>query len=92
MGLGSCAVEEPAERRAASLRFLELKSIFSRESAGSPGDEKTSRVRRPEQGGKAMKLTATQVAEKIGATVEGDGACELTGVAAPERAGQKDLI
>ena len=39
-----------------------------------------------------MKLTATQVAEKIGATVEGDGACELTGVAAPERAGQKDLI
>ena len=39
-----------------------------------------------------MKLTATQVAEKIGATLEGDGACELTGVAAPERAGKKDLI
>ena len=36
-----------------------------------------------------MKLTARQVAEKIGATVEGEGTCELTGVAAPERAGKK---
>ena len=39
-----------------------------------------------------MKLTAIQVAEKIEAMVEGDGAFELTGVAAPERAGTKDLI
>ena len=39
-----------------------------------------------------MKLTARQVAEKIAAMVEGDGAFELTGVAAPERAGKKDLI
>ena len=39
-----------------------------------------------------MKLTARQVAEKIGATLEGEGAFELTGVAAPERAGKKDLI
>jgi UDP-3-O-[3-hydroxymyristoyl] glucosamine N-acyltransferase len=39
-----------------------------------------------------MKLTARQVAEKIAAMVEGDGAFELTGVAAPERAGTKDLI
>ena len=39
-----------------------------------------------------MKLTARQVAEKIEAMVEGDGAFELTGVAAPERAGTKDLI
>src|SRR6516164_4758784 len=39
-----------------------------------------------------MKLTARQVAEKIGATVEGEGTFELTGVAAPERAGKKDLI
>ena len=39
-----------------------------------------------------MKLTARQVAEKIGATLEGEGAFELAGVAAPERAGKKDLI
>ena len=39
-----------------------------------------------------MKLTARQIAEKIGATVEGEGTFELTGVAAPERAGKKDLI
>src|SRR5215469_16986234 len=39
-----------------------------------------------------MKLTARQVAEKIGATMEGEGTFELTGVAAPERAGKKDLI
>ena len=39
-----------------------------------------------------MKLTAKEVAEKIGARVEGDGALELTGVAAPERAGSKQLI
>ena len=39
-----------------------------------------------------MKLTARQVAEKIGATVEGSGSLELVGVAAPERAGAKDMI
>lgn len=39
-----------------------------------------------------MKLTAREVAEKIGARVEGDGALELTAVAAPERAGPKHLI
>jgi UDP-3-O-[3-hydroxymyristoyl] glucosamine N-acyltransferase len=39
-----------------------------------------------------MKLTAKEVAEKIGARVEGNGALELTGVAAPERAGAKQLI
>lgn len=39
-----------------------------------------------------MKLTAKELAEKIGARVEGDGALELTGVAAPERAGAKHLI
>jgi UDP-3-O-[3-hydroxymyristoyl] glucosamine N-acyltransferase len=39
-----------------------------------------------------MKLTAKEVAEKIGATLEGDGGLELTGVAAPERAGAKQLI
>ena len=39
-----------------------------------------------------MKLTARQVAEKIEAMLEGDGAFEVTGVAAPERAGTKDLI
>lgn len=39
-----------------------------------------------------MKLTAREVAEKIGARVEGDGAVELTAVASPQRAGPKHLI
>jgi UDP-3-O-[3-hydroxymyristoyl] glucosamine N-acyltransferase len=39
-----------------------------------------------------MKLTAKEVAEKIGARLEGDVSVELTGVAAPERAGPKHLI
>ena len=39
-----------------------------------------------------MKLTVTELAERIGARVEGDGALELTAVAAPERAGPKHLI
>lgn len=39
-----------------------------------------------------MKLTAQQLAERIGARVEGDASQELTGVAAPERAGPKQLI
>jgi len=39
-----------------------------------------------------MKLTAKEVAERIGARVEGDGSLELTAVAAPERAGVKHLI
>jgi UDP-3-O-[3-hydroxymyristoyl] glucosamine N-acyltransferase len=39
-----------------------------------------------------MNLTAKQVADKVGATIEGDGNLELVGVAAPERAGLKHLI
>jgi UDP-3-O-[3-hydroxymyristoyl] glucosamine N-acyltransferase len=39
-----------------------------------------------------MKRTARELAEAIGATVEGDGTVELRGVAAPERAGAHDLI
>jgi len=39
-----------------------------------------------------MKRTAKELAEAIGARVEGDGAAELVGVAAPERAGARDLI
>lgn len=39
-----------------------------------------------------MTHTVTEVAEAIGARVEGDGSTELVGVAAPERAGTKDLI
>src|SRR5271165_3000856 len=39
-----------------------------------------------------MKLTAKELAEKIGAKLEGDGTLELTGVAAPERAGTTHLI
>jgi UDP-3-O-[3-hydroxymyristoyl] glucosamine N-acyltransferase len=39
-----------------------------------------------------MSILVRQLAEKIGARVEGDGALELTGVAAPERAGPKHLI
>jgi UDP-3-O-[3-hydroxymyristoyl] glucosamine N-acyltransferase len=39
-----------------------------------------------------MKQTAQKLAEAIGARVEGDGAIELGGVAAPERAGTGDLI
>src|SRR5436190_6602997 len=39
-----------------------------------------------------MRRTAKEVAEAIGAKLEGDGAAELGGVAAPERAGMRDLI
>jgi UDP-3-O-[3-hydroxymyristoyl] glucosamine N-acyltransferase len=39
-----------------------------------------------------MKRTAAELAEAIGANVEGDGAVEVRGVAAPERAGPHDLI
>jgi UDP-3-O-[3-hydroxymyristoyl] glucosamine N-acyltransferase len=39
-----------------------------------------------------MKHTAKDLAEAIGATVEGDASVELTGVAAPERASSSDLI
>src|SRR3989442_10372024 len=39
-----------------------------------------------------MRRTAKEVAEAIGAKLEGDGATELGGVAAPERAGTRDLI
>ena len=39
-----------------------------------------------------MKRTAKELAEAIGARLEGDGAMEIAGVAAPERAGACDLI
>ncbi|MGC0771467.1 MAG: UDP-3-O-(3-hydroxymyristoyl)glucosamine N-acyltransferase [Candidatus Acidiferrum sp.] len=39
-----------------------------------------------------MKQTAKSLAEAVGAKLEGDGAVELRGVAAPERAGPHDLI
>ncbi len=39
-----------------------------------------------------MKLTAREVAERVGAKLEGDGSVELMGVAAPEQAGSKHLI
>src|SRR5271170_2683093 len=39
-----------------------------------------------------MKLTAKELAERIGAKLDGDGTLELTGVAAPENAGPKQLI
>jgi UDP-3-O-[3-hydroxymyristoyl] glucosamine N-acyltransferase len=39
-----------------------------------------------------MKRNAQEVAEAIGARVEGDSGVELVGVAAPERAGAKHLI
>ncbi len=39
-----------------------------------------------------MKRTAKELAEALGAKLEGDSAAEITGVAAPERAGTRDLI
>lgn len=39
-----------------------------------------------------MMQTARMLAEAVGAKLEGDGAIELRGVAAPERAGPHDLI
>jgi UDP-3-O-[3-hydroxymyristoyl] glucosamine N-acyltransferase len=39
-----------------------------------------------------MKITAGELAQKTASAVEGDAALELAGVAAPERAGQRDLI
>jgi UDP-3-O-[3-hydroxymyristoyl] glucosamine N-acyltransferase len=40
----------------------------------------------------AMTRTAKELAEVVGANVEGDGTVEVRGVAAPERAGLHDLI
>jgi UDP-3-O-[3-hydroxymyristoyl] glucosamine N-acyltransferase len=40
----------------------------------------------------AMTRTAKELADAIGAKLEGDGAAEIHGVAAPERAGPHDLI
>jgi UDP-3-O-[3-hydroxymyristoyl] glucosamine N-acyltransferase len=42
--------------------------------------------------GGVMKHTAKDLAEALGATVEGNASVELTGVAAPERASSGDLI
>jgi UDP-3-O-[3-hydroxymyristoyl] glucosamine N-acyltransferase len=39
-----------------------------------------------------MKRTAKELAESLGATLEGDGSVEVAGIAAPERAGASDLI
>lgn len=39
-----------------------------------------------------MSRTAAELAEALGAKLEGDGSLELRGVAAPERAGTHDLI
>jgi len=39
-----------------------------------------------------MKRTARELADAIGATLEGDAGLEIAGVAAPERAGSRDLI
>lgn len=39
-----------------------------------------------------MKRTASELANAIGATLEGDGILEVIGVAAPERAASRDLI
>ena len=39
-----------------------------------------------------MRRTASELADAIGATLEGDGTLEISGVAAPERAGSRDLI
>jgi len=39
-----------------------------------------------------MKKTAQELAQAVGATLQGDGEIELTGVAAPERASSSDLI
>lgn len=39
-----------------------------------------------------MRQTAKELAEAIGARLEGDGAVEIGGIAAPERAGKGDLI
>src|SRR6266850_1442701 len=39
-----------------------------------------------------MRRTAQELAEAIGAELEGDGTVEIGGVAAPERAGARDLI
>jgi len=39
-----------------------------------------------------MKRTAKELAEALGAKLEGDAAAEIAGIAAPERAGTRDLI
>src|SRR5437588_1203494 len=39
-----------------------------------------------------MTHTAAEISQAIGARLEGDGTLELQGIAAPERAGARDLI
>ena len=39
-----------------------------------------------------MNRTAKEIADAVGATLEGDGSLPLSGVASPERAGVRDLI
>ena len=39
-----------------------------------------------------MRRTARELADAIGATLEGDSSLEISGVAAPERAASRDLI
>lgn len=71
-------MEEPAEGGVVDIRLFGIRR-----------NAEAQRTRRRET---VMKLTAREVAEKIGARVEGDGGLELTAVAAPERAGPKHLI
>jgi UDP-3-O-[3-hydroxymyristoyl] glucosamine N-acyltransferase len=84
MGLDSREVEESADGRAATIRFF----VLDRNDVHDRGHREHG-IREERR---AMKRTAQELAEKIGARVEGDGALELVGVAAPERAGSKQLI
>src|SRR3981189_1493235 len=66
------------------LRFIERKNV-------SPQRLQSSQ-RRQNCGGSTMTKTAGELAAAIGAELNGDEKFELSGVAAPERAGAHDLI
>src|SRR4051812_45220590 len=76
--MDSRAVEDAPRGRAQALRIFELAT--------------RSRLTRKPVRRNAMKRTAQELANQIGARVEGHGSVELLGIAAPERAAASDLI
>src|SRR3974377_961048 len=79
MGVDSCPLEDTPKRRAV------LVPVFVEPRKGIPSKCSLQR-------GMVMNYTAGSLAKAIQARMEGDPALEVAGVAAPERAGARDLI
>src|SRR5437868_5968706 len=80
--MGACAMEDAAEGRGRAL--LNNEGISPQRSQSSQ--------RRQSCGESMMTMTAGELAAAIGAELNGDKNFEVRGVAAPERAGEHDLI